>query len=210
MFTGIVKGVLRVVDVQRRPDMIQFSIKVPKAFLDGLEVGASVAIDGVCLTVTRIHSSSLHVSFDAIQETLSRTTLNELHIDRKVNVERSAKFSDEIGGHIVSGHVFGKAQIHQIAPLENHQKMVFHCPKEWMKYFFEKGFIAIDGASLTLVDVDPTGFFSVHLIPETLKATTLGTKQEKDWVNIELDSRTQSIVETIERILKSTSLIRPN
>lgn len=200
MFTGIVQGLQKVREVQRLPGMIKFSVELPESFLGGLEIGASVSVDGVCQTVVRMDQN--WVWFDAIQETLDRTSLSDLQPGQKVNIERAARFGDEIGGHILSGHVYGKAQISKIDRWENNQKVTFRCPPEWCKYLFSKGYVAIDGASLTLVDVSSEGLFSVHLIPETLKMTTLGIKKEGDWVNLELDSQTQAIVDTVERILK--------
>ena len=199
MFTGIVKGLFEVSHVQKLPGMVKYSVSLPRSLINGLLIGASVSVDGVCQTVVKIDDE--HVWFDAIQETLDRTTLQELKVGAKVNIERSARISDEIGGHLISGHVFGKAKIARIQKWENNQKVTFQCDSSWTKYFFSKGYIAIDGASLTLVDVDPMGSFSVDLIPETLRITTLGIKKEGDWVNIELDSQTQAIVDTVERVM---------
>lgn len=204
MFTGIVKGLCPVAEVQKLPGMLKYSVALPQRLIDGLLVGASVSVDGVCQSVVRIEG--LHVWFDAIQETLDKTTLPCIKVGTQVNIERSAKFSDEIGGHVLSGHVYGTAQIHEIQDWENNKKMVFQCSAAWMKYLFPKGYVAIDGASLTLVDVDPQGLFSVHLIPETLRMTTLGLKKQGDLVNIELDSQTQVIVETVERVLERRKL----
>lgn len=156
-------------------------------------------MDGVCQTVVALENQN--VWFDAIQETLDKTTLHALAAGNLVNIERAAKFSDEIGGHLVSGHVYGTAQIYKMRNWENNREIQFQCSPSWMKYFFPKGYIAIDGVSLTLVQVDPKGFFSVHLIPETLRITTLGRK-EGDFVNIELDSQTQVTVDTVERVLE--------
>lgn len=199
MFTGIVKGVFPIHQIQKMPGMRKFSIKVPNELTQGLQIGASVSIDGICLTATRIEAEEIW--FDVIQETLGRTTLHKTEIGSLVNVERSAQFGDEIGGHILSGHVFGTAEIIQIKKWENNQSVFFRMNPAWIKYLFPKGYIAIDGISLTLVDVLPEGTFSVHLIPETLKITTLGRKKEGDLVNIEIDSQTMAIVDTVERVL---------
>ena len=212
MFTGIVKGLFPVLDIQRQTGLLKYSVwfSDTSGFLEGLEIGASIAVNGVCQSVVKIEKHTREslpgskVWFDAIQETLDRTTLDSLIPGAKANVERSARFSDEIGGHVLSGHVFGVAQIVEILEKENNKKMVFQCPSAWMKYFFSKGFIAVDGASLTLVDVErESGRFSVHLIPETLRSTTFGFKKVGDQVNIELDAQTQAIVETVERVLES-------
>jgi riboflavin synthase len=204
MFTGIVNGLFNVLEVQKLPGMIKYSIEFPESLLNGLKIGASVSVDGVCQTVVQIQGSS--VWFDAIQETLEKTSLNDLHPGQKVNIERAARFGDEIGGHVLSGHVYGKAQISKITSWENNRKVTLNCHPQWIKYLFSKGYIAIDGASLTLVDVDSAGYFSVHLIPETIRMTTLGIKREGDWVNLEFDSQVQTIVETVERVLGNQGL----
>ena len=127
---------------------------------------------------------------------MQRTTLNSLTVNQLVNIERAARFGDEIGGHLLSGHIFGKGSIAQID--QGHWKI--DCPQEWLKYILEKGFIAIDGVSLTIGRVDLEGFF-IHLIPETLKTTTFSSKKIGDEVNIELDHQTQAIVDTVERLI---------
>ena len=178
--------------------MIQYAVEFTPDLLQGLRVGASVSIDGVCQTVVKVEG--VHVWFDAIQETLNRTTLKSLETGRWVNVERAARWGDEIGGHLLSGHVHATAQIVRKDLTAHHCVMALQCDSKWMKYFFSKGFIALDGASLTLVDVSPLGEFTVHLIPETLNRTTLGKKNVGDWVNVEVDAQTQAIVETVERM----------
>ena len=202
MFTGIVKGLFPVGGVKKHSDLLQYFVSLPETMRMGLEVGASVAIDGVCQSVVQIEGDQ--VWFDAIEETLQRTTLDQLYVGRRVNVERSARLGDEIGGHLLSGHVFGRARISKIKALENHSQFFFECDPTWMKYLFTKGYVALDGASLTLVDVQP-GEFSVHLIPETLRVTTLGFKKVGDEVNVEFDSQTQAIVDTVERVLATRS-----
>lgn len=192
MFTGIVQKLLPVAAIEKYPELVKLAI--PLDDHTNLQTGASISIDGVCLTVVRTEGSL--VWFDIIEETLQKTTLKNLVVDRLVNVERAARIGDEIGGHQMSGHVYGTAEIAKIEA----NRYTFHCPSAWMKYFFQKGYIAVDGVSLTLVDVDPKGFFTVHLIPETLARTTLGVKKTGDLVNIEIDPQTQTIVETLERL----------
>jgi len=195
MFTGIVKALSKVENLQKKEGIARLTILLTPELTQNLEIGASVAINGVCLTVTKISGNS--VSFDLIQETLDRTNLNLIQIGDRVNVERSAKFGDEIGGHLLSGHVYGTAKITKIENSPNNHIITLQASPSWMKYFFSRGFIALDGISLTLVDVDPSGTFTVHLIPETLKATTLGFKKAGDSINVEIDSRTQAIVDTL-------------
>lgn len=199
MFTGIVKGLFKVGKLEKKPHMTSFAITFNEELLNGLQTGASVSVDGVCLTVTRINGKQ--VWFDVIQETLNKTTLKHLEEELQVNIERSARFGDEIGGHLLSGHVYGTSKIHKIEHFENNKIVTFKADPTWMKYFFPKGYIALDGVSLTLVDVLQDGYFTVHLIPETLRLTKFGTKIEGDLVNVELDSQTQAVVDTVERAM---------
>ena len=176
------------------------TLAFPEERVRGLVHGASVAIDGACLTVTAIDAA--HVSFDLMGETLAKTTLGTLKEGNHVNIERSASLGDEIGGHLLSGHIMGTAEIIAIDNSDNNHMVTFRVPQEWMKYIFSKGFIALDGASLTLVDVDKTaGTFTVWLIPETLHITTFGFKKGGDRVNVEIDSRTQTIVDTVAALM---------
>lgn len=185
MFTGIVKGQGKVISLS------PLEIHFPTEMLPQLELGASVAVDGVCLTVTRIETHA--VFFDVIEETLRCTTLGTLKPGDLVNLERSARFGDEIGGHLLSGHVIDTVEI--IEAKANVRR--FACP--WMRYIFPKGYVAIDGISLTVVETTPDSF-TVHLIPETLARTSLGWKGVGDRVNLEIDSQTQVIVDTVQRL----------
>ena len=201
MFTGIIKNYLPVVEIEKKSGLITFSLQVSDDFLVGLKTGASVANDGVCLTVTKIDGD--RIWFDVMEETLRLTTLGSLKVGDKVNVERSATFGDEIGGHIVSGHVTGMVEIVSVEKSENNVGMTFKVKPELMAYIFSKGFTALDGASLTVVDADKVaGTFKVWFIPETLKLTRFGVKGIGDKVNLEIDSRTQAIVETVKVYLK--------
>jgi riboflavin synthase len=206
MFTGIVQACVPVTRVDRKPGLITYTVALPQDSQRRLEPGASVSIDGVCQTVVSIGDSG--AIFDAMQETLSTTTLGDLVEGAKVNVERSASLGDEIGGHVLSGHVIGTAEIVAVRDSENNHAKTFRVPAEWMKYVFPKGFIALDGASLTLAHVDKQNrTFEVWFIPETMKRTTLGFKGAGARVNVEIDSRTQIIVDTVERVLAETALI---
>ena len=206
MFTGIVRGIGKITKIQTLPGLNHYSIGIDNHLLSNLEIGASIAIDGVCLTVVGFNAQE--VSFDAINETLNRTTLKTLKEGDLVNIERAAKFGDEIGGHLLSGHIFGTASIQAIDRTQNNCIISLKCPKEWIKYLFPKGYVALNGASLTLVDVDKAqGTFSVHLIPETLEKTTFGIKKVNNEINMELDSQTQAVVDTIEAIYQNKELI---
>lgn len=195
MFTGIIRGLFNVSSVERLAGLTRYAVVFTPDLLNGLIVGASVSIDGTCQTVAAI--DGMLVWFEAIQETLLRTTLKDLYPGRQVNVERSARFGDEIGGHILSGHVFGVAEIKKREEGDGNCIITLQCPSEWTKYLFPKGYVALDGASLTLVDVMPSGLFTVHLIPETLRSTTFGHKGTGQLVNVEFDSNTMAIVNTM-------------
>lgn len=204
MFTGIIRGIGRVSDIKKLQGLIKFSVTADAACLAGLQKGASIAVDGVCLTVVAFDATT--VWFDAIAETLKRTTLESLKKGQKVNIERAARLGDEIGGHLLSGHIFGTATAQSVKKTKNNCILTLLGPSKWMKYIFPKGYIALNGASLTIVNVDKKkSTFSVHLIPETLQATTFGTIKAGDKVNLEFDTQTQVIVDTIEKIYASKS-----
>ena len=172
---------------------------MPIDLLDDLKLGASIAHNGVCLTVTRIDGDLL--SFDLMQETLRITNLGKLQVGDEVNVERAMKMSDEIGGHLLSGHVYSMALIDEIIRTENNYQIWFKLPEPHLiKYILTKGYIAIDGISLTIGAVE-NGRFCVNLIPETLQRTIIAQKKIGDKVNLEIDSQTQAVVDTVERYL---------
>jgi riboflavin synthase len=201
VFTGIVQGAFPVHSVIDRPGLRTLAVALAPALRDGLEVGASVAIAGVCLTVTSLTGEA--VTFDAIEETQRRTTLGRLRAGERVNVERSARAGAEVGGHELSGHVDATAEIVAVdRPAGNHV-FTFRVPRELIRYVFPKGFVALDGCSLTVVDVDrDAGTFSVHLIPETLRVTTFDARRAGDRVNLEIERRTQVIVDTVRELAR--------
>ena len=197
MFTGIVQGKGRVVSIETGNEITTFQIKVPST--EGLAIGASVAIDGVCLTATDF--SEEVVSFDVIPETLEKTTLGQLTKDSEVNVERSLRYGDEVGGHLLSGHIIGRGLIKKASEVGDGAQYTILPPPDVRKYIVTKGYVGIDGISLTIGDVHDDGF-DLHLIPETLRLTTIGEKVVGDAVNLEIDSTTMMIVETVERMIK--------
>jgi len=199
LFTGIVQGKGRISKVNQKAGFSSIEIEFPDQKIRGAQVGASVAINGTCLTVTNVEGDVGH--FDIIAETLRATNLGGLKQDSEINFERSAKVGDEIGGHNVSGHVHTTAEVIGIEETENNKQITFKVPERWMKYILPKGFIAVDGISLTVGEVGDDRF-CVYLIPETLRATTLGAKAKGDFVNIEIDSQTQAIVDTVEQIME--------
>lgn len=199
VFTGIVQGMAEVTDIQKQPDFHQLRITFPDGKAEGATIGGSIAINGTCLTVTSIDGSTL--SFDVMKETLRATNLGQLDTGSPVNFERAARYGDEIGGHNVSGHVHCTAELANVELQENNRRLTFKVREsKWMKYILPKGFISVDGASLTVGEVWDN-CFSVYLIPETIKVTVLGVKQLGDTVNIEVEAQTQAIVDTVERVV---------
>ena len=198
MFTGIVQGVGQIIDIIDQDKLRTYKVKLPAKLTQHIEIGASIANDGCCLTVTDFQDD--WVTFDIMQETLALTTLGSKKLNDLVNIERSAKYGDEIGGHVMSGHVSCRASIIDIRKTATNCQMTLAIPERFIKYVLFKGFIGIDGASLTVGEVKDNQF-NIHLIPETLVITTLDSKKIGDEVNIEIDSQTQAIVDTVERVL---------
>ena len=200
MFTGILQGVAAVAAITDRPGLRSFTLRFPPGFTEGLAIGASVACDGVCLTVTALEGENA-ARFDVMQQSLNLTTLGSLHEGSRINVERAAKDGAEIGGHPLSGHVDFMATLAELRRPENNHVLRFAVPAPWMRYVFAKGYIAVNGASLTVAEVgrhaDGTGWFEVWLIPETLRLTTFGEKAVGEALNIEIERQTQVIVDTV-------------
>lgn len=197
MFTGIIQGIAVIEDVAAATGLSTFAIRLPDNSTDGVNIGASVAINGTCLTVTRQAGNTLF--FDAMQETLKLTTLGDLEPGHSINFERAARIGDEIGGHLLSGHIHTTASVVEILRPENNVTIWFEVPEQWARYIFPKGYIAINGASLTIGEVAGNRF-NIHLIPETLRATTFGALEQGMKANIEIDSQTQTIVDTLARL----------
>ncbi|MCI0508718.1 riboflavin synthase alpha chain [Chromohalobacter marismortui] len=198
MFTGIVQGVGTVVAVEEDVQFRRHVVMFPEGMADGLETGASVSHNGCCLSVTGIEGN--HVSFDLMRETLRLTNLGALSVGDHVNLERAARIGDEIGGHAMSGHVICQAPLEELEEAPNNRRLWFALPDAHARFLFEKGYIGVDGISLTIGAVEGKRF-CVDLIPETLARTTLGERMLGDCVNIEIDPQTQAIVETVERVM---------
>ena len=205
MFTGIVQTKATVIAFDGNDEFRRITLSVASEFLEKLTTGASIAINGVCLTVTKFeaHVNDVvgQVQFDVIDETLKKTNLSHIAVGHKVNFERSMTFGTELGGHIVSGHIHTKGKITDIRYQQDNCQMTIRVDHEWMKYILHKGFVAINGCSLTVGDVRENGF-DLHLIPETLTITNLGKAQIGDDFNIEVDQQTYSTVQTVERYMK--------
>jgi riboflavin synthase len=189
------------------PSRIDLVVELNDELSQGLTPGASVSIDGVCLTAVAIDRH--RVSFQAVEETLRLTTLGGLRSGDRVSVERSLRAGDEIGGHELAGHVSGTGTITESIPRGDGLDLRVTVPSDWMKFILPKGFIAVDGSSLTVGETDASGWFWLHLIPETLRLTNFGRKRVGERVNIELDARTVAIVSTVERVL-AERLSRPH
>ncbi|ABU71199.1 riboflavin synthase [Vibrio campbellii] len=203
MFTGIVQGTAKVVHIDKKDRFQTHVLVLEGALNEGLEIGASVAHNGCCLTVTKIEGTQ--ISFDLMQATLALTNLGELEEGDSVNIERAAKFGDEIGGHSMSGHISLMAEISEVIDTPNNRTIWFTLPQESMKYVLAKGYIGLDGCSLTIGEVEDNRF-SVHLIPETLERTLFGRRQAGEKINVEFDPQTQAIVDTVERVLAAKQL----
>ena len=199
MFTGIVQGMGRVVSVEQpAADFRTHTVELPEDMAGGLQTGASVAHNGCCLTVTETDGRTAR--FDLMAETLDKTNLGRLKAGDLVNLERAARFGDEIGGHLMSGHITATTEILRIERTEHNTTMHFALPVALKPYILPKGFVGLDGCSLTIGSVGEDSF-CVHLIPETLRRTLFGTRQAGDTVNLEIDPQTQAVVDTVGRIL---------
>jgi len=209
MFTGIIKGKGCVEGIIDKPNLRSLSVTLPAGSEIGLEHGASVAVDGVCLTVSDINGH--RVSFDVMAETLERTTIGALKQSDWVNIERAARDGAEIGGHPLSGHIDCTCRVARIERPENSVVMTFDVPSPFIRYVFSKGYIGLNGTSLTVSGVDKkSGTFQVWFIPETLKITTFGEKQEGDLINLEVERGTQVVVDTVTEFLEERfSLLLP-
>jgi riboflavin synthase len=210
MFTGIVQSQAEVISIITENQLSRLIISVTPQLITHLELGASIAINGVCLTVVeyeKLNENNYSIAFDVIDETLRVTSLGALIVGDRVNIERSLKVGDELGGHIVSGHVQYKSALIKREETSTNTALYFECDVSWLKYVFDKGFITVNGTSLTVGKVETTlingnevNTFSVHLIPETLTRTNLGKLKVNDAVNLEFDQQTITIVKTIERL----------
>lgn len=204
MFTGIVQGVAKIANIVDQPGLRTFTITFPQGFCEQLEIGASVAVDGVCLTVTKRHGEDV-AEFDVMQQSLAITTLGQLQHNSPINVERAARDGAEIGGHPLSGHVDFTATLTNIRQLENNYVLRIAVPSQWLRYIFAKGYIAINGASLTIAEVNrQEAWFEVWLIPETLRMTVFAEKKVGDTLNIEIERTTQVVVDTVRNVLDET------
>jgi len=183
MFTGIVEELGTVVSVKKGENSAQITIKASRVLTD-LKIGDSVAVNGVCLTVVSFGTSCF--AADVMAETLAKSSLGTIFPGGKVNLERALRLGDRLGGHLVSGHIDGVGEILNKNEIDIAVVTEIRAPSELLKYVIRKGSVAVDGISLTVVDVQKDSF-TVSLIPHTAKATTLGYKKKGDKVNLETD-----------------------
>ena len=210
MFTGIIQAVARISAIDDQPGLRSFTVAFPEGFCQDLAIGASVSHEGVCLTVTELVDAQ-HATFDVMQQSLNITTLGQLQIGSPVNVERAAKDGAEIGGHPLSGHVDFTGTLVQVREFDNNYVMRIAVPEAFRKYVFAKGYIAINGASLTVAEVNrQEGWFEVWLIPETRRMTVFESKKVGDGLNIEIERSTQVVVDTVrEAVDESLGQLKP-
>ena len=198
MFTGIVSGKGHVQKIIKSKDYLSLIIKAPKGFSKNLTKGASVSVNGVCLTVKKGKTDILE--FDVIEETLQKTNLKDISKSSKVNLERSMTAKTEIGGHLVSGHIHGTGEVLKVINRQATKDLQIKIPTSLREYFFYKGYVALNGCSLTIGKVLKTSFY-IHLIPETVEVTTFKDIKKGDLVNIEIEQATINTVETVKRVM---------
>jgi riboflavin synthase len=196
MFTGLVEtmGTVRSVVAERNSTLLWIA---DATVATDLPLGASIAVNGVCLTVVARDGDAF--ALQAGPETLERTNLGELQPGMQVNLERSLCVGDRLGGHIVQGHIDGTGTVERREREGEWEKVWFHCTQDLVRYMVPKGSVAVDGVSLTLVDVAPDGF-SVALIPHTMQTTTLGHKQPPATVNLEVDLFAKYVFRCVEQM----------
>ena len=210
MFTGIVQGTATVQLATQVGRNKRLEIVFPAGVMLGQQLGASVAINGVCLTVAEIGHDVL--TFDVIDTTLELTNIGLLQTGETVNFERAARIGDEIGGHVMSGHIMTSVSVTRIEKIEGSVHIRFTTDRQHdvdaRRYLFDKGYVGLNGASLTISDIG-NDWLEVSLIPETLRLTTFGMLSVGDRVNLEIDSHTQATVDTVERVLKERGIVLP-
>lgn len=196
MFTGIIQGVGRLAGLEPRGGDVRLQVEVGSLAFENVELGESIAVNGVCLTVVEFDASTF--SADASNETLSLTTLGGLAEGDALNLERAMRPVDRLGGHMVSGHVDGVGRVAAIEPDARAQRWRFQAPPEVLRYVAKKGSICVDGVSLTVNEVDDAGF-EVALIPHTVQHTRFAHTGVGDPVNLEVDL----IARYVERLLQA-------
>ena len=204
MFTGIIEAVGRVAAIEPRGETTALRIEAP-AIAGGAAVGASVAVNGACLTVTEAAAGTL--VFDAIKETLDRSSLGDLAVGSRVNLERALRADSRLDGHIVQGHVDTTGRIRSLERCGEDVRLAVDCEPDFAELLVPKGSVAIDGVALTLVHVESAGF-DVALIPHTLRETNLGDRKLGQRVNLEADVLGKYVLRYLERLLGDRASLR--
>ena len=202
MFSGIVQEAGKVIRFEKGKDIYNLSIECSSEFISDLKKGASISVDGVCLTVKDENPEILR--FDLVEETIKRTNFQNIKTGDNVNLERSLKVGDEIGGHPVSGHIHGISKVISIDKRDQSWDVKFSVESFMHDYMLHKGYVAVNGCSLTVGEVSNESFI-IHLIPETLSITTLFQLEQDSVVNIELDQNTIIIADTVKKYLDGKS-----
>lgn len=199
MFTGIIQGIGTVTHLKKSDNLFTYSVLFPKNLLSNLSIGDSISNNGCCLTITKIKDE--HITFDLIRETITITNFSNIKIGDHINLEKSTTLCQPIGGHLMSGHITCCGKILKINSSLNTKTICIEIlNQKLMKYFFYKGYIGIEGISLTISKILNNCFY-IHLIPETISKTNLAEKSIGDLVNIEIDLNIQAIVDTVEKVL---------
>lgn len=210
MYTGIVNGVERICAIEQAAGYRSILVSNQQHFFDDVQLGASVAVDGVCLSVSKILPEQQQVGFDIGPVSLELTSLQFLQVGSLVNIERSFKIGMENGGHQLYGHIEGMAVVAAIQTVGESLHLEINLPADKMRYFFHKGFIGLHGCSLTVNRVDKIlNQIAVDLIPETLRLTNLGQIKVGDVLNFEIEQTTRTLVDTLHAIYAEQSLKMP-
>ena len=196
MFSGIVQTVGKIESIKDKNHIKTIRIETHGDYLEDIAIGQSVSVDGVCLSLVKKNNE--YCEFEAVEETINRTTLGSYKQGTKVNLEKSLKFGDTVGGHFVSGHIHTRGRIVEVELVGESKNILIEIEEKWIKYLTEKGYISVNGASITIGKVSKNTFY-VHLIPETLKTTNLDELIYDNYVNLEFDQATVAIVDTTER-----------
>lgn len=198
MFSGIVQTVGKIESIKDKNHIKTIRIETHGDYLEDIAIGQSVSVDGVCLSLVKKNNE--YCEFEAVEETINRTTLGSYMQGTKVNLEKSLKFGDTVGGHFVSGHIHTRGRIVEVELVGDSKNILVEIEEKWIKYLTEKGYISVNGASITIGKVSKNTFY-VHLIPETLKTTNLDELIYDNYVNLEFDQATIAIVDTTERLI---------
>ena len=202
MFSGIVQETGKVIEFKKEKDIYNLSIDCSSELISDLKKGASISVNGVCLTVKDSNPEIL--KFDLIEETIKRTNFQNIKAGDNVNLERSLRLGDEMGGHPVSGHIHGTSKVISTDMRDESWDVEFSMEPFMHDYILHKGYVAINGCSLTVGEVSKVSFM-IHLIPETLSITNLFQLQKNSIVNVELDQNTVVIADTVKKYLDGKS-----